>query len=48
MIKPREYETVWTDAAAPLDLKRIAAELARAIAKDGARIARKKADKKTA
>lgn len=48
MIKPREYETIWTDAAAPLDLKRIAAELASAIAKDGARIAERKEGKKTA
>lgn len=47
MIKAREYEAIWTGAPAPLDLKPIAAELAKAIAKDGARIAKKQA-KKTA
>lgn len=48
MIKPREYETIWTDSETPLDLQRIAAELARVIAKDGARIARNTEEKKTA
>ena len=48
MIKPREYDVVWVEGAAPLDLKRIAAELARVIAKDGARLAKKEQGKKAA